>query len=152
MKGLWGIWTDWGQVRSHGWSQGWSAWRKVGPAASQSAQEMWKEGSACPVRPPRVAAPAQRKEPGRISPRISLTFLKPERGCSSGRWSVLALAMVRGGWRTILLGCWPIHDSGWNSCLQPPHYLKLSTNPGHVGGTPPILGADLSPNPAQLWP
>lgn len=56
MKGLWDIRTDWGQVRSHGWSLGWSAWRKVDPEPSQSAQETWMEGVAHSLTPPSAAA------------------------------------------------------------------------------------------------
>lgn len=56
MKGLWDIRTDWGQVRSRGWNLGWSAWRKVDPEASQSAQETWLEAVARPLTAPSAAA------------------------------------------------------------------------------------------------
>ena len=57
--------------------------------------------------------------------------------------------MVRGGWGDHSFRMLTYHDFGWNSCLywSPPH-CKLLTNPGHVEGHRPEVGAD----EAQLWP
>lgn len=52
-------------------------------------------GLACEI--PKGDTSASRRA-DRISPGISPRFLKPERSCASRWWSILTLAMVRGGW------------------------------------------------------